>query len=197
MKLKISLLTIACLLFSGANVSGQQKRHLLEAGLGIWNTNEILNTFSDVIISSLPTGIKMKDDNSYGSVHLGYKYLCSITFAVGGFVAYDYAKLKGVFDGKETGRFYKTHYTVAVEAELTYLSSGDFNLYGLAGIGGTFYHLKYKDNSDKNMNDSDTNPYTAFQITPVGLRFGRNVGAFVELGFGYRGILNAGLFARF
>ncbi|MDR1115780.1 MAG: hypothetical protein LBL33_06505 [Tannerella sp.] len=197
--MKMNLLAIVCLLLMGANVYGQQKKHSIEAGLGIWNTNEILNTFSDMIVSSalLPKGLEMKDDNSYGSAHLGYKYLCNKTFAIGGFAAYDYAKSKGVSDGKETGKFYKTHYTFAVEAELTYLSKGNFNMYGLAGIGETFYHLKYKDNSDKNKNDSNMNPYTAFQITPVGLRYGRNAGAFVELGFGYRGILNAGVFARF
>jgi hypothetical protein len=197
MNRKVGLLAIACLLFWDADVYGQQKKHLLEAGLGIWNTNEMLNTFSDMIVSSLPNDMEMKDDGSYGSMHLGYKYHSSRIFAVGGFAAYDYAKSKGFLNGNETGRFYKTHYTFALEAELTYLPLGGFNMYALAGIGETFYHLNYKNNSDKRMNDSDTNLYTTFQITPIGVRIGRNAGAFLELGFGYRGILNAGLFARF
>ncbi|MDR2773554.1 MAG: hypothetical protein LBC19_02220 [Tannerella sp.] len=197
MKLKTGLLAITCLLFLGTNVYGQQKKHSLEVGLGIWNTNEIINSFSDMIVSSLPNDIKMKDEGSYGSVHLGYKYHSSRIFAVGGFVAYDYAKSKGLSGGYETGMFYKTHYTFALEAELTYLPLGSFNMYGLVGIGETFYHLEYKSSSSESMNDSDTNPYTTFQITPVGLRIGRNAGAFLEIGFGYRGILNAGLFARF
>ncbi|MDR2680148.1 MAG: hypothetical protein LBC47_04985 [Tannerella sp.] len=197
MKSKVCLSAIMCLLFFCGNVYGQRKKHSLEVGLGIWNTNEILNTFSDMIVSSLPNDMEMKDDGSYGSVHLGYKYHSSRIFAVGGFVAYDYAQSKGFVAGIETGKFYKTHYTFALETELTYLPLGAFNMYALAGIGRTFYHLKYKSNNGENLNDSATNPYTTFQITPVGLRFGRNAGAFLELGFGYRGILNAGLFARF
>lgn len=197
MKLKICLLAVVYLLFSGADVHGQQKKRTLEAGVGIWNTNEILNTFSDMIVSSLPDGIEMKDDGSLASMHLGYRYSFSRIVALGGFAAYDYAKSKGILNGTETGRFYKTHYTFAIEAEFAYVPLEGFTMYSLFGLGETFYHLKYESNNDKSRNDAATNPYTAFQITPVGLRFGRNAGIYLELGFGYRGILNTGFFAKF
>jgi len=40
---------------------------------------------------------------------------------------------------------------------------------------------------------SDTRALPAFQITPIGMRVGKSVGAFLELGFGYRGMAILGL----
>jgi hypothetical protein len=39
--------------------------------------------------------------------------------------------------------------------------------------------------------------FYAFQITPFAVRVGRQVAGFVELGFGYKGIVNGGLSFRF
>jgi hypothetical protein len=40
-----------------------------------------------------------------------------------------------------------------------------------------------------------TNPTT--QLTPIGLRAGKKTAAFVEIGYGYKGIANLGLSSRF
>lgn len=37
----------------------------------------------------------------------------------------------------------------------------------------------------------------AFQATPLGVRLGRQVAGFLEVGFGYKGIVNGGIVARF
>ncbi|MDR2038802.1 MAG: porin family protein [Bacteroidales bacterium] len=195
MNRKIILLQLQVVFFlMGINLQAQDRRNELELGIGIWNTNEILNTFSDMIISSLPAGIKMDDDNSLGSIHLGYRYRFTERLGMGGLFAYDYSTGKGILNGREEGKFYKRHYTLALEADYVYIRKKNFRMYGLAGVGGTLYNLDYKDHTDKSQNDSDTTPYFTFQITPVGLRFGSWIGGFLELGFGYRGILNAGFF---
>jgi opacity protein-like surface antigen len=197
MKKQISLVVMLCLLFVSTDLYGQKKKHKVEVCIGIWSTSDMLSTFSDIIISSLPTKIKMEDGNSFGSIHLDYRYNLTDRFALGGLMAFDYANAKGVFDGNETGKFYKRHYTLAVEAEYAYLRSGKFTMYALGGLGGTLYTLKYKDRKDSRLNDSATDPYAAFQVTPVGLRYGKNAGGFLEFGFGYRGIVNAGMFMKF
>jgi hypothetical protein len=35
------------------------------------------------------------------------------------------------------------------------------------------------------------------QLTPFGIRYGKNTGAFAEIGWGYKGILNLGVSAKF
>ncbi|GEM_PF-585310 len=178
------------------NAPAQEKKHELELGLGIWNMNEIINTFSDIIISSIPNDVKMKDGNSFGSLHAGYKYRFTDRLGLGGLLAYDYSYDKGELSGVEVGKFYKNHYTLAFEADYNYVVSDKFKMYALAGLGGTLYTLRYKDFDDSRKNDSDATPYFTFQITPVGLKFGKNIGGFLEFGFGYRGIINAGAFIR-
>jgi hypothetical protein len=37
----------------------------------------------------------------------------------------------------------------------------------------------------------------AVQVTPIGIRIGSNVAGFAELGFGYKGLINLGVAARF
>jgi opacity protein-like surface antigen len=197
MKRKVSLWVVLCLLFASTKIYSQEKTHTFEVGIGLWNTNEIINTFSNMIVSSLPDNIKMEDDNSYGSIHLGYKYNLTNRFALGGFMAFDYVKSKGFFEGNEAGIFHKRHYTLAIEVEYAYIRFEIFTMYGLAGIGGTLYTLKYEDHNNSNQDDSNTNPYVTFQVIPIGLRFGKNVGGFLEFGFGYRGIVNAGMFVKF
>lgn len=38
---------------------------------------------------------------------------------------------------------------------------------------------------------------TTTYIAPVGIRFGKDFGGFMEMGYGYKGMLNAGLSLRF
>ena len=44
--------------------------------------------------------------------------------------------------------------------------------------------------------ETGAKPY-GFQATPIGARFGRQFGYFVELGFGYKGIIHGGAAFRF
>jgi hypothetical protein len=39
--------------------------------------------------------------------------------------------------------------------------------------------------------------YPTFQITPFGVRAGKQTGVFAEIGYGYKGIINLGLSSRF
>ena len=49
--------------------------------------------------------------------------------------------------------------------------------------------------SDSSQSDSKT--IFAFQVNVIGLRVGHKFGGFFELGFGYDGIINAGLSVKF
>jgi len=181
------------------NVSGQYKVHHLELGIGIWSTNEIINTLSDMIISSSNLeGATMKDGMSYGSTHVAYRYYTSEKFGIGAIAAYDHAYSKGFLNDSEIGKFYKRHYTLALEAEYAYVRTRIISLYGLAGAGGTLYTLNYKPGENATIaEDSSSKSYFTFQITPLALRLGNSFGFYAEAGIGYRGILNLGLFARF
>ncbi|MBP3425427.1 MAG: hypothetical protein J6K81_01710 [Rikenellaceae bacterium] len=97
------------------------------------------------------------------------------------------------------------------QLELTYLRRGIFTMYGLWewGFGMRFQHQH---------NTQINTPHTRWQVdqpdrpqtdihsfrfmmmshrSPLGFRFGRRLGRYFELGFGYRGILSAGIDYQF
>jgi hypothetical protein len=201
MKKYVFIITV--LLWVNISVSAQYdyRKHQIEAGVGIWNTNELVNTFSDMIISSLREGgVTMQDDMSYASWHAAYRYYFSKRLALGALFAYDHAKSNALREGVEIGNLLKRHATVALEAEFGYLRTDFISLYGLAGFGGTRYGLEYKPSGTTSNGfeaKSEAEYYFNYQLTPIGIRLGSTFGFFAELGFGYRGILNAGLFAQF
>lgn len=60
-----------------------------------------------------------------------------------------------------------------------------------AGVSCVFYKDS-KENSTEEKNYCDT--FFAFQVSPVCLEIGsKNIGAFVELGYGFQGVVNAGI----
>lgn len=189
----LSMLFIFCL----SGINAQYKKNEIELGIGLWNLNEIINTATDIIISSVPQQAEMANGNSLGSIHVGYKYRPFERLGVGGLFAFDYAYADAMLHDQKIGKFVKHHYTLAAEVDYIYLNFEKFKMYALGGVGGTIYNLNYLDDVNSNENDSNNIPYFTFQITPIGIKYGERFGGFLEVGFGYRGILNAGVFVRF
>jgi hypothetical protein len=63
-------------------------------------------------------------------------------------------------------------------------------LYGSTAIGATW-------KSASNGSEVDKKTGFAYQITPIGVAVGGMIAGWAELGFGYRGILSAGVAVRF
>ena len=103
-----------------------------------------------------------------------------------------------------TGHYIVRSYTLATEALFAYIKKGRFMFYGYGGAGATIfkdnYTLYYGNGTPVTL---PSNPYTYshtyfnMQVSPIGIRFGGNIAGFVEMGFGYKGLISGGLSARF
>ena len=185
---KVALLTVTMFLLV-ASMNAQSKKNELDLGVGVWSSNQIVGTLSDVIVSGL-TGLKMENKSYIGAWHLGYKYSTSDRFALGPVLAFD----RGTSD-VSSGKFTSNFYTLAVEGDYKYVNSDKFKLYSLAGVGATMLNQTYKPDAGDNKSQSKT--FFNGQITPIGIKYGSSAGVFAELGFGYKGILCVGVFCRF
>ena len=86
--------------------------------------------------------------------------------------------------------------TVAVEVYYIYLFKKYFEAYTLFGAGPGFTTTTTITNPNLITAASTTTQSTSgmrAQYTPIGIRVGGRVGAFAELGLGYKGIFNGGL----
>ncbi len=192
---KYLIFAVFILLF--VEISAQDKKHKVNLGIGLLSSNQFLSTFSDVIIPIMTQEeIISRNSVSYGTFHLGYHYNFSERISIGGVGVYDYEKADAYFQDIKAGNFYNNFYSLAAEADFKYINKEKFRFYSLIGIGGTLYSQAYEDSLSKER-ETRTLLFFNFQVTPVGLEFGNSLGGFLELGFGYKGIVSAGVFGKF
>lgn len=121
-----------------------------------------------------------------------YKYHVSERFAIGGSSVFNPTPDRWIEDfAYDDDRWKVRSLTTAAEATLFWVKRKDFQFYGTLGAG---FFVKRRTLYDTQV---ETNFGTTFQASPVGLRMGNKFGVFMELGYGYKGVINGGLSMRF
>lgn len=193
MKKIISLLIIAIL---STTTFAQNSKHEISLGFGVVTTNSVINTFSDFLATGLTGGYYTSKNKTFtGAYQLGYKYALTERLSLGGTFAYEKITSDAFLENVKEGQFKNQYYTIAPEFDFKYVKSDILSIYSLVGIGGTYTNRSRT--SDTNEKVDDSTVYFNFQATPIGVKIGKSIGVYGELGFGYKGLLNIGAFARF
>ena len=126
---------------------------------------------------------------SSGVGMINYKYYLCKKLTIGMGIGYENISTSG------------SYLTFTPEFTYTYFDNPHdrirVRLYGGASLGLTVYddffvyHDLYSHHTDL------SGPSVTGQITPLGMRIGRKLGGFVELGLGYKGLFNFGCSYRF
>lgn len=133
-----------------------------------------------------PFGTELGDIYDYGAYTLSYSHSLGKRFRIGGDITYaatymNFKNEEGAIQSSATMHFPM----IMVSGRCDYVRKKNFIFYGDAALGAMAC-----------IGDGATfSP--AFQIDPLGFRFGRQVAGFLEVGFGMRGILTAGLEVSF
>lgn len=165
------------------------------AGIGVFGTNSIIDTFTDILVTGITAGIYSSDASFSPVYDLGYKRLLGERTEVGGAYSYAYSRSDAKIDGEKTGEFRNSYHTITVGTSYKWLLRNKFAMYSSAEAGITIFQQKYAPNEGKSSRDNTI--YFNFQLSPLGFKYGYQYGPFAELGFGHKGIINAGMFARF
>ncbi|WP_196888882.1 outer membrane beta-barrel protein [Aureivirga sp. CE67] len=186
-------------LLSIATMNAQEKgTSQINVGYGILSSNWIIDSFSEIITYPASLGtITYDNENTSGTIFINYKYAVQDRWMIGAAFAYESIKKDVNFSGVRAGKQKNQSYTVVIETDYRYISSSLFQMYSGAGIGYTFTNQDFTANSTANTSTSDNGGNVNFQLTAVGLRLGSDFAFFAEAGFGYKGILNAGLSYQF
>lgn len=169
------------------------KKHEFRVGAGYLSSNDLINTYSDLMSTALSGDYSVDNDKYYGNYSLTYRYWICKHFAVGG--SFTYSLLKSdVKLGGDKGKSENNYFTIAPEAEYRYIDGRIFKMYGFVGAGLTVNRQKLTMPGDSS---TDKGYYFNFQVSPLGFQVGENFGAYLEGGFGYKGVVNLGLFAKF
>ncbi|MGN6566725.1 MAG: hypothetical protein ACTHJ0_02170 [Flavipsychrobacter sp.] len=113
---------------------------------------------------------------------------------------------KGDFSYREESESYRVgpytrrSYIISPEFEVPYYTAHIICLYSIVGLGIRSSYADIQDISHPSFSGGDHPvPHTitpALQYTPIGVRVGNRFGGFAELGWGYKGIINLGLFYK-
>lgn len=200
--MKKSIIILSFILSAFAATAQESEKHELRAGIsdatGIAIGNDLGNTLSDAI-TRVFTGAKIKDtkNKNLGMFELGYRYRLSERVKVG--ADFSYLRMDKSFNStvagvttKETRR--GQYLMILPTAEFAYIKTPLFTFYGTATAGVLLGQAKERSGSRPYSHNSTA---FAFQVNPVGLRVGKKIGAFAELGYGFKGIATAGISFRF
>ena len=192
----VIILTLSAVLFSTVGF-GQTRRNDLSLQFGVLSSDQVIDIFGDTVLIVIPLGGYDKRDMTFSGVpFLTYHYSANDRFGFGGAIGYYSASGALVESGGDVvvGDFREKSYIGAVELDYHWFMKPGLQLYSGAGFGVKVRRGTYVDGTDT---DTVTKALPAFHLNAIGLRVGKKVGFFAELGIGYKGILAVGLSGQF
>nr|WP_295929243.1 outer membrane beta-barrel protein [uncultured Dyadobacter sp.] len=160
----------------------------LNATLGIYPVEDLLTTTFLVLFGDLFDAHKGRDASN-PVFFLTYKYHVSDRFAIGGTTGYN--RNSKSWDHYNSDGWRQRTLTSAMEGTFYWFKRPGVDFYSTAGAGFFVRERAYYETR------KTTDLGTTMYIAPLGVRFGKDFGCFLEMGYGYKGIFNAGLSARF
>lgn len=194
--IKKTILVCAILFIS---IKSYSQEHQISAGMGVGSTSQILDglrsigsAFSAIFLNSNA----LVNTKTVGEFRLSYAYVPKERWTFGGTFSYNHSEFDVIAprDGK-IGEQAIDYYTIAAESSFYYLQKERLRLYGLMGAGATFGTAS-QHNYETATHSRANQTFFNFQITPIGVSYGKQWGGFAELGFGYRGVLSCGVYYR-
>ena len=138
--------------------------------------------------------VEVKNVKETGPFVICWKYIPNERMGYGLSASY----LKGSYDEVIGSIFssgktiiYNQHsaFTFAGEVDYRYIREEKFTLYSVAALGYSFLKTTIS-------NETNRDNQVDFQISPIGLRYGKELGVFVEFGIGFKGLILIGLNVR-
>lgn len=196
--LKNLLIVILFLCISHVGLS-QEHFNEVSVNYGMATTDDISSTFGTVFedIVYEMFGDSMQYGNSSTGVFLfTYQHQFSKIISAGPVFGYELLETDVTKNDVTIAKIKHNSYTIAIEARVDYLNKEMFGMYLGLGFGATM--ISTSSSSDgTDVSDIESDSHFNFHITALGFRVGKQFGATAELGYGYRGLLNGGLYYRF
>lgn len=138
-------------------------------------------------------------------IELRYKYLVIPKIAIGirgSYVRYKHDGTLAINNGHNFHADWNiSYFTGMADFNFIYVDKEFVKLYAGLSAGVSHYNLKFDKVSNPEHNDlldkSEKRLYFAYEIIAFGITFGKRFGGFAEVGYGYSGMINFGVYARF
>lgn len=191
-----SIVLSFCLLFSRQGISQEKGTNEVYAGVGLLTTNMLLNLGSEILVTGFSAGhVTYPNSKGIPTIGIGYKIAPADRWMVSFDTYYEASKSEVFFDDVPNGNVRYSYLTLGLGTDYHYVSGSWFQMYSGLGIAYSFENARY-DGSNNDIQDTK-HSYINFHLNALGFRFGKAFAVFAEVGFGYKGLLHAGLSYQF
>jgi hypothetical protein len=166
---------------------------------GIGAAPELFGMVDDEVLYTSPAGdLSMENRRFSGAWNFSYRRFVEDKIGV----ALHYTAERTVRDivfadnGELSGNRIMRYNTVLISGDYWWIRRNGISLYSQVAAGAGLF--RYADTNDFTETvHRDTETVFAYQLTPIGFRFGYNLAMFAELGIGFRGLANVGISISF
>jgi hypothetical protein len=169
----------------------------LSAQFGVLSIDQVLDVFGDILLVVITLGNFSKDHVMYSGVpFLTYHHSANSRFGFGGAIGGYTSRGDLILQSSDllVGDFKETNTIAAAELDYHWIMRRGFQVYSGAGFGVRIRKGRY---TDETGTESFSKALPTFHLNLIGVRFGQNIGFFAEFGYGYKGMLSAGINAQF
>lgn len=193
--MKISIKNLACLagmFFTFSAFSQEKGTNEFYAGAGFITTNQIINLGSEIIVTGITAGHVSYENTKYlPAFGIGYKRAVTDRWMLSLDAYYESSRSDVFTNNVKDGKVDYTYLTLGLGTDYHYVSAKWFQMYSGLAVAYTFGNARYS-GSNNDIQDTQSN-YLNFHVNALGFRFGNAFAAFAEIGFGYKGVIHAGV----
>ncbi|NBA85755.1 hypothetical protein GVN16_08295 [Emticicia sp. CRIBPO] len=188
--MKNTMLTFSFLLITAISFA-QDKKMDLRIGYGVVTVPQIVEGLSTVLATGLvPGGYSSVDMSGSGALNGSLLFFPEKRFSMGIDMVMEKNKSTYSYSNGSKSTLKNSWWTFMARGDYKYTKEDNFvKLYASASAGASLL-------SSKGSGKKDKNTTFAFHVTPIGVRMGRSFAFYAEGGFGFKGLLNAGLSAQ-
>jgi len=169
--------------------------HDIMIGYGLFIPDQFKSVKSSMLNDLYPDKRYVRDNySSIGTIFFTYRHIFKNELFMWGITAGMSNSKSEIYNvGQFEGELKRQFYTVAIEWEYRYVNQGPVQVYSGLGLGFTYATETLTPPPESSKSESTDNiSNIAYQVNVAGVRLGKKYGGFVELGYGYKGIINVG-----
>lgn len=169
--------------------------HDIMIGYGQFIPDQFKSVNTSMLNDLFPDQRYVRDNySSMGAIFITYRHIFKNELFLWGITAGVSNSKSEIYNvGQYEGELTRQFYTFAIELNYRYVNQGPIQVYSGIGVGFT-YGTETLIPPPEMLTIATTNNISniAYQINAVGVRLGKKYAGFIELGYGYKGIINVG-----
>ena len=199
------VVTIVAIVLFGLLINFEVKAQKNEVRIsyGVLTSSELIQFLGEDFLATALTGGLYSPSNyrSSGAIGVDYYYKLSKRWSIGANFTFEELKKDVSYDKNRTvaGNSKNNYFTFMPQTRFSYLNNNGIELYSGLSLGASLRAEKFTPSKNETTLEGEDSSqlFLAFQANLLGIRVGKKLGGFAELGFGNKGVINAGVSYKF